>query len=82
MRLSELETRIPPLIVLAACAALAWACAAALPGRPLEWPLQGLLAALLLVCGESREAQHTGDFENPPIGPPNEKGHREGGLSL
>lgn len=51
MRWSELETRIPPLVVLAACAALARASAAALPGRPLEWPLQGALASLLLACG-------------------------------
>ena len=51
MRWSELETRVPPLIVLAVCAALAWALAAALPGRPLDWPLQGLLALLLLVFG-------------------------------
>lgn len=51
MRFARLETRIPPMVVLAGCAALAWLLGLALPGRPLEWPLQWLLALVLLVGG-------------------------------
>ena len=51
MSLSRLETRIPPPVVLVLCMALAWVFARLLPGRPLDWPLQGVLALLLAATG-------------------------------
>jgi protein-S-isoprenylcysteine O-methyltransferase Ste14 len=69
--LSRLETKIPPPIVMLLCAALAWALADVLPGRPLEWPFQGALAGLLVVAGlflnlaPKRAFQRAGTTVNP-----------------
>ena len=51
MNLSQLETRIPPPIVLLVCVALAWVLTAVLPGRPLDWALRAPLVWLLLAIG-------------------------------
>lgn len=47
--LAKLETKIPPPVVLLACGALAWGLAHF--GRPLDWPFQGALVAMLALAG-------------------------------
>ena len=51
MSLSRLETRIPPLVVLALCMALAWLLARVVPGQPLDWPFRGAIVLLLAAVG-------------------------------
>ena len=51
MSWSRLETRIPPLVVLALCMALAWLLARVVPAQPLDWPFRGAIVLLLAAVG-------------------------------
>ena len=49
--LSKLETKVPPLVVLLGCMAIAWMLGYGLPGRPIEPPFQGAIIVLLIAAG-------------------------------